>query len=84
MPYSVSSQGQVTLPADIRRRLGIKSGDMVDFPVQNGVVTVVPVHTQRKSFQEWVGAYPAFNSVDEINEHYSDLRGRNPKEEEGW
>lgn len=48
MPYDASStmtsKGQVTVPADIRERLGIKAGDRLDFHLtDSGTLTVVPV-----------------------------------------
>ena len=74
MPYSVSSKGQVTLPLAIRKRLGIKAGDKVDFPVKDGTVTVVPVRGKEDPFMDQIGAFPAFKSRQEILDHYSDLR----------
>lgn len=38
----VTRKGQVTLPADIRRALGIHEGDPVDFRVEDGEVRVRP------------------------------------------
>ncbi len=32
----VTSKGQVTIPADIRRRLGVEPGDEVSFTVEDG------------------------------------------------
>lgn len=84
MPYSVSSKGQVTLPLAIRKRLGIKAGDKVDFPVKDGTVTVVPAREPGNPFKDWIGLYPAFKSIEEINNYYSDIRGRDPREEEDW
>jgi len=84
MPYSVSSKGQVTLPLEIRKRLGIKAGDKVDFPVKDGTVTVVPVRGGENPFLKQIGAFPAFKSIQEINDYYSDIRDRDPREEEGW
>jgi len=85
MPYSVSSKGQVTLPLEIRKRLGIKAGDKVDFPIKDGTVTVVPARNEGENpFKAWIGMYPAFKSIQEINDHYSDIRGRDPREEEDW
>lgn len=48
MPYdsssTMTSKGQVTVPADIRERLGIKAGDRLDFHLaDSGTLTVVPV-----------------------------------------
>jgi len=82
MPYSVSSKGQVTLPLEIRRRLGIKPGDKVDFPVKDGTVTVVPARGEENPFEEWIGAFPAFKSRQEILDHYSDLRDDEGRKED--
>jgi AbrB family looped-hinge helix DNA binding protein len=84
MAYAVSSKGQVTLPIEIRKRLGIKPGDKVEFPVKDGAVTVVPVRSEENPFEEWIGAFPAFSSREEINDYYSEMRGRDPREEENW
>lgn len=39
---SVSPKGQVTLPVEIRRSLGIKPKDKVAFRFQNGKVEITP------------------------------------------
>lgn len=38
----ISSKGQVTLPREIRERLGVQDGDRVRFEVENGVVVLYP------------------------------------------
>jgi AbrB family looped-hinge helix DNA binding protein len=40
---SVSPKGQITIPAEIRRLLGVKPRDKLAIRVVNGVVTIVPV-----------------------------------------
>jgi AbrB family looped-hinge helix DNA binding protein len=55
MPYkssaTVTSKGQVTVPADIRERLGLKAGDRLDFHLtDSGKLTVVA--TRRRSILE--------------------------------
>ena len=37
----VTSKGQVTIPQDIRRRLGVEPGSEVDFEVDDGGVRLV-------------------------------------------
>lgn len=37
----VTSKGQVTIPQDVRRRLGIKPGSEVDFQVDDDAVRLV-------------------------------------------
>jgi AbrB family looped-hinge helix DNA binding protein len=41
---TMTSKGQVTVPADIRERLGVKAGDRLDFHLaDSGKLTVVAV-----------------------------------------
>lgn len=39
---TVTQRGQVTLPAEVRRLLGIKPRDKVAFTIENGRVELVP------------------------------------------
>lgn len=55
MPYKASatmtSKGQVTIPADIREKLGVKAGDRLDFQLSDsGRLTVTAM--RRKSIFE--------------------------------
>jgi antitoxin PrlF len=50
---SVSPKGQVTLPIEIRRLLGIKPKDKVAFSVDQGEVRIIPV---RYSLESLVGS----------------------------
>ena len=44
MAYSVlTSKGQITIPASVRKRLHLKSGDRLDFRVREGQVVLVPL-----------------------------------------
>ena len=42
-PGVVTRKGQVTIPAEIRRSLGLKQGDRITFVHENGRVTLEPV-----------------------------------------
>ncbi len=57
MPYkssaTMTSKGQVTVPADIREKLGIKAGDRLDFHLaDSGKLSVVPVK-RRSIFEDF-------------------------------
>lgn len=52
---TISSKGQITLPAEVRDRLGVGTGDRVEF-VFDGTQTVVkPVRAQENPFAKWIG-----------------------------
>ena len=55
MPTStVTSKGQITLPRDVRRVLGLGAGDKVDFVGVDGGYMLVPV---RKDVRELKGRF---------------------------
>jgi|HubBroStandDraft_1064217.scaffolds.fasta_scaffold702970_2 antitoxin PrlF len=53
---TISSKGQVTVPVDVRRRLGLKPGDRVRFVVREGTVAVEPDREEENPFTKWIGA----------------------------
>jgi antitoxin PrlF len=71
---SVSSKGQVTIPLEIRNRLGLKEGDRVDFVVEDGKTVLRPARGGSDPFAAYAGVLPAFGSRDEIAEWVRDLR----------
>ena len=56
MGSAVSSKGQVTIPVEIRRRLGVKAGDRVKFVVKDGMTTIQPDREVENPFAEFIGA----------------------------
>ena len=71
---TISSKGQITLPVDIRTRLGVKSGDQVEFYVEDGKTVLRPVRPAGNPFEEWVGVLPAFATREEINAWVREMR----------
>ena len=70
----VSSKGQITVPLEIRRRLGLKEGDRVEF-VEEGEWTIIRRAQPAKNlFEKYAGALPVFRSKREINARVSSLR----------
>ena len=53
---TISSKGQVTVPVEVRRRLGLKEGDKVEFAFQEGTAVLRPVRSGENPFLKWVGA----------------------------
>jgi AbrB family looped-hinge helix DNA binding protein len=50
----VTSKGQITVPVEIRRSLGVKSGDTIRFEQQEGSIRVVR-DTDENPFEKWRG-----------------------------
>jgi AbrB family looped-hinge helix DNA binding protein len=55
----ISSKGQITLPVEIRDRLGVKEGESVKFVAdKDGRTVVLPVREDSDVFAKWVGTAP--------------------------
>jgi antitoxin PrlF len=71
---TLSSKGQITIPLEIRRRLGLKEGDRVEFVVEGERTIIRPAQSPKNPFEKYAGALPAFRSEREINAWVSSLR----------
>ena len=82
MPPSstISSKGQITVPLEIRLRLGLKEGDRVEFVVDNEQTIIRPARAPENPFEKYRGILPAFSSKREINAWVRSLRD---EEDEG-
>jgi len=50
----VTSKGQVTIPKEIREKLGVRPGEAVGFEEKDGVLVITKVVTT-SPFDKWVG-----------------------------
>lgn len=71
----ISRKGQVTVPLEVRRRLGLREGDRVEFVFEDGRAAIRPARGESNSFAKYVGILPAFRTKEEINAWVRDLRG---------
>lgn len=71
---TLSSKGQVTIPQEVRQRLGLKQGDQVAFVVENGVTVIRPARGESNPFESYAGILGEFNTREEVNDWLSDLR----------
>lgn len=71
---TLSSKGQITLPIEVRERLGLKQGDRVEFIFEEGRTFVRPAQPAGNPFEAYLGALPAFSSREQINAFIRDLR----------
>ena len=69
MHSKVTSKGQITIPKRVRKELKIKTGDTVDFIIENGRVSLVPItKTSTDVFGILSGGGATPRTVEEINE----------------
>jgi AbrB family looped-hinge helix DNA binding protein len=72
---TVSSKGQVTIPLEIRKRLGLRSGDRIEFATSKDGTVIRPVNEKGNPFEAYIGVFPAFpGGIKEINEWIRDMR----------
>ena len=71
---SVSSKGQVTIPLEIRNRLGIKEGDRLEFVIEGEKTVLRPARGNPNPFTKYVGVLPHFGSPDEVTKWVRSLR----------
>ena len=71
---TITSKGQVTIPQEVRQRLGLKQGDQVAFVVENGMTVIKPARGEENPFERYAGALGSFETKDEINAWLSELR----------
>lgn len=57
---TVSSKGQVTVPQEVRSRLGLKEGDRLEFVVEGDRTVIRPARTSENPFAAYSGALGAF------------------------
>jgi antitoxin PrlF len=78
---TISSKGQITVPREIRNRLGLKEGDRVEFIVEKDRTTIRPARAPENPFVKYVGALPTFSGVHEVNAWVRTLRDEETQEQ---
>jgi antitoxin PrlF len=73
----LTSKGQITIPLEVRRRLGIKQGDEVEFETGGAETFIRPVRKNLDSFSKWrgvaKGTFPG--GMKEVNAWVREIRG---------
>jgi len=78
---TISSKGQITVPREIRNRLGLKEGDRVEFVVENDRTTIRPARAPENPFTKYVGALPASSGMHKVNAWVQTLRDEETQEQ---
>jgi antitoxin PrlF len=73
----ITSKGQLTLPATVRRALSVRPGDVVAFEIGADGVTLRPDHADDR-FTKFAGKFRVGRgqSAEETNRWLRELRGR--------
>lgn len=79
---TISSKGQITVPLEIRERLGLKAGDRVEFVVESGRTTIRPARAPENPFTKYVGSLPSFKNAKQINAWVRALRDEEVRNDE--
>ena len=83
MGSAISSKGQVTIPVEIRRRLGVKAGDRVKFVVKDGMTTIQPDRDgEDNPFAKYIGASGGPQPTGTAVAYYRALRGGEDDDDE--
>jgi antitoxin PrlF len=57
---SISSKGQVTVPQEIRHRLGVAAGDRIDFVIEGDRTVIRPSRSDENPFEKYRGILGPF------------------------
>ena len=76
---TISSKGQVTIPQEVRLRLGLQEGDRVEFVVEGERTLIRPARQVHNPFERYAGALGTFpGGAEEINAWVAELRDEAP------
>ena len=72
---TISSKGQITVPQEIRKRLGLQAGDRVEFVVEGDRTVIRPIRAEVNPFERFIGIADAFPGGEEgIKAWIDDMR----------
>jgi antitoxin PrlF len=70
----LTSKGQITVPVEIRKRLGLRKGDQIEFVAEDRRTIIRRAAPIENPLEKYIGALPAFKSRKEINDWISEMR----------
>ncbi len=80
---TISSKGQVTVPLEIRERLGLSAGDRIEFVVEGERTVIRPARSGSSPFDKYKGSLGAFpGGAKEINFWLREMREHETQDDE--
>ena len=73
---TISKRGQITLPVEVQRLLGVGPRDRVAFTIEQDQVRLVPA---RYSFESVLGSVPPLASGDDFEQQIKDAKDERAK-----
>jgi len=71
---TITSKGQITIPVAVRRQLGLRKGDQVEFEIHDGTATLRRAPSPGDPFAAYAGALGALGDDFAVAAWLSDLR----------
>jgi antitoxin PrlF len=71
---TITSKGQITIPVEVRRQMGLTEGEQVEFQVEAGVTTMRRYTTESNPFIKWAGRLGGLSGVESAVEWQRELR----------
>jgi AbrB family looped-hinge helix DNA binding protein len=72
---SISSKGQVTVPQEIRNRLGLSAGDRIEFVIEGEKTVIRPSRGSSSPFEKYKGVLATFSrGPKDINAWIREMR----------
>ena len=72
---TITSKGQLTVPQEIRKRLGLQTGDRVEFVMEEDRTVIRPARSEANPFEKFIGISAPFPGGEEgITAWIDDMR----------
>jgi antitoxin PrlF len=72
---TISSKGQITVPQEVRKRLGLQPGDRVEFVAEEDRTVIRPIRAEVNPFARFIGIADPFPGGEEgIKAWIDDMR----------
>ncbi len=71
---TMTSKGQITIPVEVRKRLGLGQGDRVEFILEDGAAVLRPLRAEPDPFDAYAGALGTLADEAAVAAWLRDLR----------